>query len=475
MGHAGEPPRRRVHAFSDDALGDHDAVGLVEELRSGRVSPVEVVQAAIDRTRRLQPVLEGLACEDFDRARRLAGEGRAGFFAGVPTFVKDNADVAGLPTQQGTRAFEAVPADRDGDWADAFLATGLVSLGKTRLSEFGFSASAEFADDEPVHNPWDTSYSSGASSAGSAVFVAAGAVPLAHANDGGGSIRIPAACNGLVGLKPSRGRTPGDRMNRQMPVRIVADGVLTRSVRDTAAFLREIDRSRRNLSLPPVGDIRGPGRRRLRIALATQSVGSRSTDEETSEVVLRTAKLLESMGHHVEHVEPPVPESFIDDFLDYWSILAAALTHGGQRAFGPTFDASRTDNLTQGLARRARRRLWRLPLAVARLQLSRRVSRRLYERHDVVLTPVLARTTPRLGWLDPTQPYDVVIANLLDWVTFTPLQNATGDPAISLPMGADGDGMPVGVQLAAGRGHEARLLELAYALEEAQPFRRIQD
>jgi amidase len=475
MGHPGEPPRRRVHAFTDDALGDHDAVGLVEELRSARVSAVEVVQAAIDRTRRLQPVLEGLACEDFDRALRLAGEGRAGFFGGVPTFVKDNADVAGLPTQQGTRAFEAVPADRDGDWAEAFLATGLVSLGKTRLSEFGFSASAEFADDEPVHNPWDTSYSSGASSAGSAVFVAAGAVPLAHANDGGGSIRIPAACNGLVGLKPTRGRTPTDRMNNRMPVRVVADGVVTRSVRDTAAFLREIERSRPNLSLPPVGDIRGPGRKRRRIALAVDSVAGRVTDDETREAVLGTGKLLESLGHHVEEVEPPVPESFIADFLDYWSLLAAALTAGGRRQFGATFDAARTDNLTRGLARHARHRWWRLPLAITRLRLAHRHTRRFFTDYDAVLTPVLGRTTPRLGWLDPNQPYEVVLENLLDWVTFTPLQNATGDPAISLPMGTDARGMPIGVQLAGPRGREARLLELAYELEEARPFRRIQD
>jgi amidase len=464
-----------VHAFADDALGEHDAVGLAAELRVGRVSRAEVVEAAIARTQRLQPVLEGLACDDFDRARLRAADAGAGFFAGVPTFVKDNSDVAGLPTQQGTKAFTALPAVRHGDWAEAFLGTGLVSLGKTRLSEFGFSASAEFTDDEPVHNPWDTSYSSGASSAGSAVFVAAGAVPIAHANDGGGSIRIPAACNGLVGLKPTRGRTPGDRMNQQMPVRIVADGVVTRSVRDTAAFLREIERSRPNLSLPPVGDIRGPGRKRLRVALAPESIAGRGTDDETRETVLRTGKLLESMGHHVEEVAPPVPEHFIADFLDYWSMLAGALTAGGRRQFGPTFDNSRTDNLTRGLARRARRRLWRLPLVITRLRLSGRVSRRFFGEYDVVLTPVLARTTPRLGWLDPNQPYEVLIENLMDWVTFTPWQNATGDPAISLPMGADAQGMPVGIQLATSHGHEARLLELAYELEEAQPFRRIQD
>jgi amidase len=264
-------------------------------------------------------------------------------------------------------------------------------------------------------------------------------------------------------------------MTRRLPVRIVADGVLTRSVRDTAAFLREIERSRPNLSLPPIGDIRGPGRKRLRVALSADSVTGGATDVETREAVLGTGKLLESLGHHVEEVAPPVPESFVVDFLDYWSMLAAALTTGGRRQFGPSFDAGRTDNLTRGLASRARRRLWRLPLVIARLRRSRRITHQLFEKYDVALTPVLARTTPPLGWLDPTQPYEVVIEHLMDWVTFTPLQNATGEPGISLPTGVDGRGMPIGVQLASSHGHEARLLELAYELEAAQPFRRLQD
>ena len=155
-------------------------------------------------------------------------------------------------------------------------------LGKTRLSEYGFSPSAEFMDDVPVRNPWHTEHTSGASSAGSAAFVAAGAVPMAHANDGGGSIRIPAACNGLVGLKATRGRIPSDKLNREMPVQIVHDGVVTRSVRDTAAFVRESERVYRNLKLPPVGDVTHPGKARLRIALVTNSIGGRTTDDETT-------------------------------------------------------------------------------------------------------------------------------------------------------------------------------------------------
>jgi amidase len=471
------PPRTRVHAFGDDALGEHDAVGLAAEIRAGRVSPVEAVEAAIARVERLQPDLNGVACADFDRALDRARSARPGeqFFSGVPTFVKDNSDVEGLPTQQGCAAYVARPARADGDFAAMFLGQGLVNLGKSQLSEFGFSASAEFRDADPVRNPWHTGHSSGASSAGSAVFVAAGAVPIAHANDGGGSIRIPAGCNGLVGLKPTRGRVPQDKTLREMPVRIVADGVVTRSVRDTAAFLRESEKHYRNLDLPPIGDITGPGRKRLRIAMVVDSVGDLHTDPEVAETVRGTAKLLESLGHHVEEVAAPVPESFIEDFLSYWSLLATWITATGKRTVDPSFDRSLTDNLTRGLARHGLRKAYRLPKTLGRLGLSKYVSARFFREYDAAITPVIALPTPELGWLDPTQPYEVVIDRLIHLANFTPLQNATGDPAISLPAGLDSRGMPIGIQVTSSQGHEARLLEVAYELEAARPFPRIQE
>lgn len=468
------PAKVRVHAFTDDALGAHDAVALVGELKAGRVSRAEVVDAAIARTRRLDQDLAALASDRFEEARKEATEPQVGFFSGVPSFVKDNSDVAGLPTQQGTRAYVARPARTDGDFARMFGLIGTTTLGKTRLSEYGFSASAEFPDDDPVRNPWHTSYTSGASSAGAAALVAAGAVPFAHANDGGGSIRIPAACCGLVGLKPTRGRTPSDKMNREMPVKIVADGVVTRSVRDTAAFLRESERAYRNVKLPPIGDVTGPGRARLRIGVVTDSIGGRETDAETVDAVLATAAMLEQMGHRVEMIDAPVPDFFIKDFLTYWALLATFLTTTGKRTFNNTYDKSRNDNLTKGLAAYATKYSYRLPLAISRLRMSSMVSRKFFAQHDLVLTPTLSRTTPQLGWLDPSQDFDTVIGRLLEWVTFTPLQNATGDPAISLPMAMTETGLPLGIQLAAGQGHERRLLEVAYELEEAQPFARIQ-
>lgn len=467
--------RTRVHAFGDDALGDHDAVGLAEEIREGRVSRAEAVEAAILRTRMLDRALSGLAAERFSSAVADARAPHEGFFAGQPSFVKDNSDVAGLPTQQGARAFVAGPAAVDGDFARMFGLVGMTVLGKTRLSEYGFSASAEFVDDEPVRNPWHTGHTSGASSAGSAAFVAAGAVPMAHANDGGGSIRIPAACNGLVGLKPTRGRTPSDKVNRRMPVRIMHDGVVTRSVRDTAAFLRESERVYRTLMLPPVGDVTGPGKKRLRVALVENSIGGRRTDDETAQAVLHTAGMLEELGHEVEVAEAPVKDTFEDDFLAYWSMLALAVSTAGKVTFNRTYDRSRNDNLTKGLARHAARNLWRLPLAIARLNRTHHTSRRFFADYDAVLTPTLSLVTPELGWLDPSQSYETVIERLLEWVAFTPLQNASGDPAISLPMGTSSTGLPIGVQLAAQRGEDRRLLQVAYELEQARPFARIQD
>lgn len=469
------PPRARVHAFSDDALGDHDAVGLAEEIRTGRISAEEAVDAAIARIETLQPELNALACADFDRARARAARPGKGFFAGVPTLVKDNSDVQGLPTQQGCSAYVGERAAEDGDFAKMFFGQGLIGLGKSQLSEFGFSASAEFRDMDPVRNPWHTGYSSGASSAGAAAFVASGAVPIAHANDGGGSIRIPAACNGLIGLKPTRGRVPQDKMNREMPIQIVADGVVTRTVRDTAAFLRESEKIHRNLKLPPIGDVRGPSPKRLKIALVVDSIGDLKTDPEVADTVRAAAKQLEALGHQIEEIPVPAPEYFLEDFLAYWALLSSFLLTTGKHTFGPTFDKSLTDNLSKGLAKHGLRSAWKLPLTLGRLGASKYASARFFRQYDAVLTPVLAKPTPELGWLNPSQSYEVVIDRLIQLVNFTPLQNATGDPAISLPLATGSNGLPIGVQLATGRGHEARLLEVAYELEEAVGFARIHD
>lgn len=465
---------RRVHAFADDALGDLDAVGVAERLESGAVSAEEVVEAAIARVEAVDARLGALAHRSYERARRDARRPRGSFLGGVPTVVKDNVDVAGMPTMAGTDAWTPQPARHDGAFAAMYLGTGLVPLGKSQLSEYGFSASAEHPRLGPVRSPWDTAHSSGASSAGSAALVAAGAVPIAHANDGGGSIRIPAAVNGLVGLKPTRGRLAQDRTYQQMPVRIVADGVVTRSVRDTAAFYREAERLHRALHLPPIGDLTHPVRRRLHVALNTSGI-DRGADAETRALTEQTAALLEDLGHTVTETDVPAPASLPDDFLLYWAFLAQFMLSSGRLAHGRGWTPSRHDRLTIGLARHARRNLHRLPGAITRLKRAGARAELHHEKYDVTLTPTLATATPRLGHLDPTQPYEVIVERLLEWVAFTPWHNITGQPAVSLPLATTSAGLPQGMMFGAASGQEGLLIELAYELEQARPFPRIQD
>jgi amidase len=467
-----------VHAFRDDALGDLDAVGLVAALQARRVSVPEVVDAAITRAETVNPALNGLAYEAFDRARATAdATGHDRFFGGVPTFIKDCEAVAGMPMMAGCDAWKPNPVAADGEFARAYLAMGMVPLGLTRMSEFGFNAATEHPRLGAVRNPWNPDHTAGGSSSGSAVFVAAGVVPIAHGNDAGGSIRIPASCNGVVGLKPSRGRLPMDKQMRRLPIALIENGVLTRSVRDTAAFYREAERLDRNRNLPAIGDVSAPGRDRLRVAVCTQpGVGTSST--EISELVLKTAALLEELGHRIEQVdEPLVPPSFADDYLlfcSFCSCLVMTQVRVSRYVGGPAVDRDKLDNFTLGLARLGRRNLHRMPRVIDRLKRLRRRSASFFRDHDVVLTPTLNRETPRIGYFDPTADCQQVIDRLSDWVAFLPQYNITGEPAISLPLAESADGMPVGMLLAGDIGQDARLLALAYELEEAKPWRRIQ-
>lgn len=470
-------PLRQVHAFRDDALGEHDAVGLATAIRRGDISAVDAAQAAVGRATCVEPHLNGVVVDDTARALRLAASPLTGLLAGVPTYVKDNTDVAGLPTRQGSRAIPPTPAAADAPFTTQLRATGVVPLGKTSLPEFGFSASTEFDQWEPTRNPWDTAYSCGASSGGSAALVAAGVVPLAHANDGGGSIRIPAAACGLVGLKPTRGRLVPDAHARALPVDIVSNGVLTRTVRDTAHFLAAAETYRTAPGLPLVGLVEGPGERRLRIGMVLDSLTATRTDDETRAAVLATADLLTSLGHEVVEVPLPAEHAFVDAFTHYWALLAFSTQHFGRRVMHPQFDKTATDPLTQYLAGRFARSFWRLPSTLRTLKRSERLVREHVTEHriDVALSPTLGHTTPRLGYLSPTVPFPEMFERLVRYVAFTPLNNAAGTPAVSLPLGRTVDGLPIGVQLQALHGQERMLLELSYELEAAQPFARIQD
>ena len=249
--------------------------------------------------------------------------------------------------------------------------------------------------------------------------------------------------------------------------------MLTRTVRDTAAFYREMERAWCNAKLPAIGDVTRAGATRLRVAVFTRSV-LRECAPEMRELTLKTAALLEELGHHVEHIDqPPVPKSFADDFVAYWGLLAFAVVRSGRRELAPDFDRDRLDNLTLGLDRHASRNLHRMPLAMARLATIGRTMNKLYRQYDVALMPTLSDEPPLIGYLDPTASYEQILGRLIDWVAFTPLQNVTGDPAISLPLAQSAAGLPVGMMFAAAVGRERTLLELGYELEEAQPFRRL--
>jgi Asp-tRNAAsn/Glu-tRNAGln amidotransferase A subunit and related amidases len=461
----------RVHAFGDDALGEHDAVALAQLVKDGEVSPQELAAAAIARARQVDPQLHAVTYPLFDAPRYP--ERADGALYGVPTFVKDNTDLRGIPTNHGSYAFTAEPAKRDGVYATQYLSPGLTVLGKSRLPEFGFNATTEFMTAEPTSNPWNTDHSVGASSGGSAALVAAGVVPIAHANDGGGSIRIPAACAGLVGLKPSRGRHIDGEQARHLPINMISEGVVTRTVRDTAAFVAACEDHWRNPKLPPIGLVCGPAQRRLPIGLILESVTGAVVDEQTRAAVEHTATLLEKAGHHVEPVELPVTRQFADDFTQYWGLLADLAMSTGKLTFDRSFDSSKVDGLSRGLRGYHRHHLRRTPGAIRRLRQVPRHVGRLFARHEVVVSPVLAHPAPLLGHIAPTVPFDELLDRLERYVAFTPLNNIAGTPAISLPMAVAREGVPIGVQLSTAHGDERTLLELAFLLEAEQPFPRI--
>lgn len=472
----GDDESQRFHAFCDDALGHHDATELANLIRKGERSREELINASLRRARLAQPRINGMATPLPDDAHALQGtaslKGAActGQFSGVPTVIKDNTDVEKFPTGHGTDAICPHAANTTSPFARQMLDQGFVCLGKSALPEFGFNATTEPAHGKPTRNPWHTGFSSGASSGGSAALVAAGVVPIAHANDGGGSIRIPAACCGLVGLKPSRGRLIDNEAAKSLPVNIVADGVLTRSVRDTANFYAEAENYYRNPKLPAMGRVENPADRPMKIGFIFDSINGHPTDQATRLAVESTAKTLSDLGHHLEPVPVPVADSFPADFALYWGMLAFGVRSNGKRLIAPGFDRNRVDGLTAGLDKTFKKHFYRLPQALWRLHRSYHDYARAMAGLDAVLTPVLGHTTPEIGYLSPSVPFDELFERLSRYVGFTPLANTTGAPAIALPGGLTDQNLPIGIQLMGRHGGEKTLLELAFALEQARPW-----
>lgn len=472
----GPAPVRTAHAFAEE-LAELDAVDTAAAVASGALSPLEVADAAIRRAAAVEPSLHAIVTADDDRARAAARELRVrGGLAGVPTYIKDMVDVKGYPTAWGSPAIEGGPAAASTAGIGAqFEDMGMVVLGKSSMSEFGFVPCAEPHHAEPTRNPWNLDLTTGGSSGGAAALVAAGVVPIAHAADGGGSIRIPAACCGLVGLKPTRGRVLPHREEQLLPVAVTVDGVVTRTVRDTAWWLAEAEQRHRNRRLPAVGLVSDPPRRRLRVAAVIDLPEGLPVDIEiddaTRQTFERTIGLLEDLGHHVELVTAPVEGTFGADFVSYFELLAflttstAKLTHGGH------VRPELFSDFTRGMADGFRHDRGRVVGASRRLRRTTADMAEFFGRYDVMLSPVTSTVAPPIGHLANDVPHEELLARVFAWIPYPPIANAAGTPAISLPMGWDDQHhVPVGAMFGAATGQDALLLRLAVELEQAQPW-----
>ena len=455
-----------ISAFRDDVLGAADAVEIARRIRCGEVQVSEVVEAAITRAERVNPLLNAIAAPTFDAARADAAAGRAGAFSGVPSFIKDTDPVAGAPMRYGSRGLPSTPVDQTSPAAKQFLSTGVISLGKTTTPEFGLTCTTEPLIQGPTHNPWKPGFSCGGSSGGSAALVAAGVVPIAHANDGGGSIRIPAACCGLVGLKPSRGRLVDMERSELLPLKIVHQGMLSRTVRDTVAYFDAAERYFRNPRLPEIGRVAGPGRR-LRIGFFSDLGEGTPAHPECVDATDAVAELCERLGHSVERAPCPFDDRFLEDFFLYWASLGFAITRFGTRLIHPEFDSTKVEEFTNGLSAYFLQNASKAPGALFRLRRFAHRHARVFERYDVLMNPTLAMPPPELGFIGPDVPFDTALERLKWFVPFTPVQNISGNPAISLPLAWSESGLPIGIQFESAMGTERTLLELALELEDA--------
>jgi len=458
-----------------------DATAQADLVRRGEATPLELVDAAIARIERANPALNAVVTPTFDRAREAArGELPDGPFRGVPFLLKDlSAAWAGVRMTSGSAFLKDFVAPVDSVLVQRYLAAGLVFLGKTNCPEFGFLPTTEPALFGATRNPWDPERSPGGSSGGSAAAVASGMVPFAHGNDGGGSIRIPASCCGLVGLKPTRARITHAPLLGDVMGGLVVDHALARTVRDSAALLDATAGAAPGdpyVSPPPARpflDEVGADPGRLRIAWsATNPIGA-PVHADCVRAVEDAAALCEAHGHEVEEAAPQIDgELLYESFLAVWLAGHAWGIDGMARATGRTPAPAELEPLSWALHRIGRE--VRAPdylLAVTALQRIARVVAGFFAGHDVWLSPTLAQPPVPLGTFDRDSTDALeVFRRASEFVPFTPLFNATGQPAVSLPLHWSPSGLPIGVQLAGRFGDEATLIRLASALEEARPW-----
>ncbi|HSG91789.1 MAG TPA: amidase [Pseudomonadales bacterium] len=464
-------PVRALAAGSDagDPYWRLDATAQAALVRDGQVSPLELVDAAIARIERIDGRINSVVTPLFEQARDRARDSLPdGPLRGVPWLVKDLDDLAGAPTSSGSRFASERAKRRSSPYVERALAGGVVPLGKSNTPEYGLIGTTESIRLGICRNPWDTDYTPGGSSGGAAAAVAAGLVPVAHATDGGGSIRIPASCCGLFGLKPSRGRLgpretgPGADIGVQHCV--------SRSVRDSAAMFAIAEYRGDDAALPAVGLVRGPSQRRLRIAFSTRSYTGAAPHPDVEAATQRAAALCAELGHEVVEAAPTVNgAAFQEAFVTVWSGGAHGLVEAARESSLRPEDVF--EPWTLGLAEHyehgPRDAMAR---AIEYFEGAERIYDAFLERYDVVLTPVLAAPPVPIGAQAPTLPYDTLYERVFDWVAYTPIHNAVGTAAMSVPLGWSAQGLPIGIQFAAARGAERTLFELAYELEAAAPW-----
>ncbi len=449
-----------------------DATEMASLIRSGNMSAREAVEAAIARAQAMQPKINFLVTDTYAQARTQAATPGGGPFAGVPYLIKDLNNVAGVMTRSGTRVTAGrPPAATTEPFVAAMLDTGLISIGKSASPEYGYLPTTEPLAFGPTRNPWDLGRSSGGSSGGSAAAVAAGVVPMAHANDGGGSIRFPAANCGLVGLKPSRGRMADGEVPG--PLAIGVQGCVSHTVRDSARLISLVERKGSAAIHAPVGFVDGPVRRKLRVGVLTRGFAGFEADKEVAAVVNNAAKVLEGLGHAVTQTSWPTTASFGDDFLAFWSLGAAQDVANATRETGRKADEASFEPFSLRMAANASKLTEADTNAVIQRLLGNTAAYNEWIKgFDVVLSPVIASPPSPLGYLRGDVPFDTLRERLLQQVGYTLIHNVCGAPAISLPLGRTSTNLPIGVQACAAAGADGLLLELASLCEEALPWRQ---
>ncbi len=458
-----------------------DATAQADLVRRGEVSPRELVEAAIARIEALNPELDAVIRTRFDRAREeAAGVLADGPFRGVPILFKDlGCLVAGETTAFGLGPLRELAWPVTSYLAGQFLAAGFVPLGRTNVPEFGTTVTTEPRSFPPARNPWHPGHSTGGSSGGSAAAVASGMVAVAHANDGGGSVRIPASECGLVGLKPTRGRVSQGPLIGEAWAGGVIDGAVTRSVRDAAGVLDVI--SGRMPGEPyyapplrrPLRQEVGADPGRLRIGVLDRPGAEIYLDDpQCREAVAKAGRLLESLGHHVEESGPA--SMFDQEFAGHFNTIIAADTETTFRAFEMMLGRPITDGEIEPrnvAYRQAGQALGAVAYLQSRAWLgmwARRMAH-WWAEHDLLLTPTVGAPPPELGWFTAAGPKHEG-GRIASFIPYTAQFNMTGQPAISLPLHWTPAGLPVGVQLVAAYGREDVLIQVASQLERAAPW-----